>query len=97
VKSHLLNFYQVENRYRKIATYKGYNFEIILDKALGHGAVLDQLLVNAEMSDELPEEMDKEVALPPMKNVVFGLDRDLIMSKVVPKTWLPWNINNLIF
>lgn len=53
-----------------------------LDKALGHGAVLDQLLVNAEMSDELPEEIDREVVLPPMKNNVFGLDRDLIMSKV---------------
>jgi hypothetical protein len=57
-------------------------FAFVLDKTLGHGAVLDQLLVNAEMSDELPEEIEREVVLPPMKNNVFGLDRDLIMSKV---------------
>jgi hypothetical protein len=59
------------------------NFCFFLDNVLGHGAVLDQLLVNAEMSEELPEEIEKEVFLPPMKNDVFGLDRDLIMSKVV--------------
>lgn len=54
---------------------------IILDKVLSHGAVLDQLLVNAEMSEE-QEDLNEEVDLPPMKNDVFGLDRQLIITKV---------------
>jgi hypothetical protein len=46
------------------------------------------------MSDELPEEIDREVVLPPMKNNVFGLDRDLIMSKV--STTCTYILNTII-
>jgi len=75
-------------------------FAFVLDKSLGNGSVLDQLLVNAEMSEELPEEIEREVVLPPLKNNVFGLDRDLIMSKVVLlvlNTWLIFTKNNFTF
>ncbi|XP_059476256.1 uncharacterized protein LOC132197169 [Neocloeon triangulifer] len=55
------------------------------DKILAQGAAIDLLLQTAEKSEELSTEFNTEEDLPPMRQDLLGLNRELIMTKVAKK------------